>query len=141
MKKYSVLWLCLLILSSCQLNDETTALVEHVKQEKVWVFAQFNVPEEGDVIDSLYYYGTIPKSLYTLIQDNRIQQGFIVLSEVKYWGQDDLIHAYAGIEHTGELVFRIEDIRRLKLLNAVPKAGLGSEQFDEPAVVEAATQE
>ncbi len=112
--------------------DEVQALNENGSKRRVWVFAQFNVPEENDKIDSYYYYGKMSYKLYKSISNNKIHQGFIYLDDVKYWGNDDLIHNYADGEHEGDLVFRIEDIRRLKLVKTAPKAGLGSEQFEEP---------
>lgn len=100
------------------------------KAEKVWIFAQFNVPEEGEKIESYYYYGLITQSLYKEIKENRAGNAFITLEKVRYWGKEGKIHEYADNEFSGEIVFRVEDIRKIQLINVEPKIGLGSEQFD-----------
>lgn len=111
--------------------EEVHALNNNLSQEKVWVFAHFNVPEEDQKIDSFYYYGRISKSLYNAIKLNKIKQGFILLDDVMYWGNDDLIHEYADDELEGELVFRIEDIKRIKLVNKKPGTEEDAEQAEE----------
>ncbi len=54
----------LLFLSACDLEDEFSAYSKSVDKEKVWVFAEFSTPREGDKIDSYYYYGKVSNSLY-----------------------------------------------------------------------------
>lgn len=130
----SVLFFCV---SGCGLVDEVKTAEENVRKEKVWAFIQFNVPSETTPIDSYYYYGKISKSLYEKISDNTVKRGFILLEKVKYWGGDDLIYAYQDIEHEGSLLFRIEDIRKMNLVNKEPKVGLGVEQFEEAVQVSA----
>ncbi len=112
--------------------SEVTALKSHADTEKVWVFAQFNVIEEKDVLDTYYYYGEISKSLYQLISENKLNEGFILLEGVKYWGNDDLIHNYKDGENSGDLVFRIEHLAKLDLINVAPVIGKGIEQFELP---------
>jgi len=133
MKKYLMTLLCIAVLSGCNV-DEVVAINDNMEEETVWVFAQFNVPEEGDKIDSFYYYGKVSKPLYERIKSNNIQQGFILLDDVKYWGTDDLIHDYADEEEEGELVFRIENIYRIKLIKKEPK--LGKAPFSENTELE-----
>ncbi|MCG7551531.1 hypothetical protein [Pseudoalteromonas sp. Of7M-16] len=128
--KYVFSILLLLSLIGCDMSDEVSSLDTVDDVEKVWVFAQFNVPQENDEIESYYYYGEISKRLYTSISGNKIESGFILMSQVKYWGNDDLIHDYKNVESSGEIVFRIEDIATLNLLNMAPTVGKGYEQFD-----------
>ncbi len=88
---------------------------------QVLVFAQFNVPEEGDKLDSFWYYGEVSEKLYQSFSTNKIQSGFIRLKNVHYWGNDDVLYEYKDEEETGELTFRIEDIRRVRLINQFPR--------------------
>ena len=90
-------------------------------RKTIWVFAQFNVPEEKNQIDTFWYYGRISKPLYDKFSTNKIQQGFILLRDVHYWGNDDLIHQYKDDENTGELLFKIEDIKRMRRVHTLPK--------------------
>lgn len=126
---YLVIFLAL-FMSGCNIEEEAAAVKHNISTEKTWVFAQFNVPYEGEGVEDFYYYGKISKPLYTTIKNNRIKSGFILMDDVMYWGKDDLIHDYADGENEGEIVFRIEDIRKIELVNRKPKAGLGSEQFE-----------
>ncbi|QKE63338.1 hypothetical protein HNE05_08160 [Aquipseudomonas campi] len=132
MKTTLLLLTLTLALAGCQLEDETLALEANAKEEQVWTFIQFNVPEEDEGLESFYYYGKVSKSLYQLISANRLQSGFVRLQEMHYWGDDDLIHPYRDLQNSGEMVFRIEDIRSMKLVRKAPTPGLGYEQFEEP---------
>ncbi len=114
----------------CNAEQEVQALNSNLNNEKVWVFAQFNVREEADGLESYYYYAKITKSLYNEISQNKLQKGFIYLESVKYWGENDLIYDYADGENTGELIFRIEDIAKIDLVKVEPIIGKGIEQFD-----------
>jgi hypothetical protein len=114
----------------CNAEQEVKALNSNLNIEKVWVFAQFNVREETDGLESYYYYAKISKSLYHEISQNKLQKGFIYLESVKYWGNNDLIYDYADGENSGELIFRIEDIAKIDLVNIEPIIGKGIEQFD-----------
>lgn len=124
----------LVILVGCNVPDEVQALDANVGPKKVWIFVQFNVPEEGDQIETYYYYAKISERLLDRISTNAIESGFILMEDVRYWGDGDLLYAYRDIESSGELIFRIEDIAKLEPIRVEPKVGLGYEQFDEPAV-------
>lgn len=127
-----------LLLMGCN-GPEVRAIEKHFSGEKIWVFLQFNVPEEGSDIESYYYYAKISDNLYQSIAQNSLTSGFILLEEIKYWGKDDLIHEYKNGENTGDMVFRIEDIRKIDVIAKEPVAGKGVEQFEEP--VEASENE
>jgi hypothetical protein len=132
LKRLSILCV-LFLLVGCDAKSEISALSTMADKEKVWVFAQFNVREDKDGMESYYYYGSVPKRLYQAIKYNKIHRGFILLEKVKYWGDNDLIHEYKDRENPGELVFRIEDLVRIRIVNQEPIAGKGSEQFEERA--------
>jgi len=121
------------IATGCDVQNEVSALEAMSDNEKLWVFTQFNVPEEKGGIESYYYYARISKSTYQGIKQNKLTKGFILLEEVKYWGDDNLIYDYKDIENSGEIIFRIENIAKVELINMAPIAGKGLEQFeDEP---------
>lgn len=118
MTKIGAALLIVLILSSCS-PEEVVAVGKNFDGKKVWIFFQFNVPLEGGKIDTYYYYGLVSKSLYYDISKNKIERGFIFLDQVKYW-KDDKIYNFRDEESNGSLVFRIEDIRKMELLNGNP---------------------
>lgn len=135
MKNLFLPFFIILFISGCNL-EEAQAIKDNASTEKVWAFIQFNVPLKDDEMEDYYYYGAISKPLYTSIKNNTLNSGFILMDDVKYWGNDDLIHEYADGENVGEIIFRIEDIRKIELVNTKPVVGKGSEQFEEEKPVD-----
>lgn len=122
----------IVLLQGCNIDSEYRALHEMNNDgERVWAFLHLNVPEEKDGLESYYYFAEISEALYQSVSQNRITEGFILLENVRYWGTDDLIYDYKDVEYSGEIVFRIEDIKRISLVNSEPKVGLGYEQYEE----------
>ena len=109
--------------------------------ERVWAFLQVNVPEEESGVESYYYFAQISETLYQGVSQNQILEGFILLENVRYWGTDDLIYDYKDIEYAGEIVFRIEDIKRISLVNKEPVVGMGYEQYQTEEELAAETAE
>ncbi len=135
MKTPLLLLMLTLSLAGCRFDKEILSVQANLKEEQVWTFIQFNIPEEDQGMESFYYYGQVSKDLYQLIAHNNLQSGFLRLQNIHYWGNDDLIHAYRDLENSGERVFRIEDIRSIKLVRKAPTPGLGYEQFEAPKKV------
>ncbi|MFO7594670.1 MAG: hypothetical protein R6X15_11585 [Pseudomonadota bacterium] len=129
MKKIIGMFIVLAFLNGCRASDESYALGAIGDKDLAWVFIQFNVPEEDDDSETYYLYGKISKQLLSKIADNRISQGFIFMRSDRYWGNDDTIKAYRDGENTGDLVYRIEDIRRMKVIRTEPKVGMSYEEF------------
>lgn len=128
--------LAFLVLSACQFETGDDPVVE--KPERyIWVFAQFNVPEEENKTYSYWYYGKIRESLYESIAHNTIKIGFLLLSETHYWRDDTLI-PYEDDDDTGELIFRIEDIRRITRIKRLPKVPAQHEYIQSKAEEEGA---
>ncbi|MCP4161122.1 MAG: hypothetical protein GY760_13700 [Deltaproteobacteria bacterium] len=131
MKKYFLVLIVFIVLTGCNPMEEASALKNNISEKTTWVYMQFNV-HENNQIETYYYYGRVAKPLYDKIASNKITKGFILLREVKYWGNDNLIHDYKSSKYSGDLTFRIEDIKHIRGINKEPIAGRGSEQFDAP---------
>ena len=123
-------------LSACDMRDEVEAAREFQDGKKIWVFAQINVPKEDNTIEDYYYFAQINESLYKKIKDHRIKQGFIVLEKVRYWTNDDTIKSIGDEIYGDEMLFRIEDIRKIDLVKNEPAVGFKYGQQKEAAVVE-----
>ncbi len=119
------------LLSGCNLTEELCAAEAIIEKNNTWAFLQFNVPEENDKNESYYYFGKISGSLYEKINSNTISSGFIHLEDVRYWGEDDLVHEYADDEYSGDLLFRIEHLVRVKVLKMDPLLGFESSKQTE----------
>jgi hypothetical protein len=141
-KNKILILLIITLLTGCDAFNELSSIGANASSDTVWTFTQFNVTEEGDTINSYYYYGEISKNLYQKISENQLSTGFILLRNVKYWGTDDLIYSYRSKETDGSLIFRIEDIHKMELVRTEPIVGKGQEQFeDEPKVEEESSVE
>ena len=122
MKNFIVIAITLL-LTACNANDEVTAISKLGSQDRVWAYMQFNIPEEGDKFESYYYFGEVSEDLLNMISENQINEGFISINNVKYWGDNDKVVDYADDEYSGNLVFRIENIERIEKMNGEPNFG------------------
>ena len=119
-----------LLLAGCGADQELQSIERGNLEPSVWVFAQINVPAEEDELESYYYFARVSRALYDDVSQNKLEQGFALLREVHYWDNDDRIRAYRDEADEGELVFRIEDIRKLTLLRRGPVVGLDSTEFE-----------
>lgn len=63
MKTTLLLLTLTLALAGCRFDDETLALEANAKEEQVWAFIQFNVPEEDDGLESLLLRQGLEKPL------------------------------------------------------------------------------
>lgn len=77
----------------------------------VWVFFQFNVPEDEGVED-YYYAGQVESELFEQIVTGEVTHGLIPLKNVCYLSNSQW-HAYEDDLDSGLLVFRIEHIQRM----------------------------
>lgn len=118
--------LLLLLFSSCgELKNE------EMPENDVWVFLTIRYDtNENYKFD--YYFGTVDKVLYQKISENRINQGFITLKNVRFWS-DNKIEIYEDKEDEGTLTYRIEDIRKIKLKKGDPLYLYPEEDLSEEA--------
>ena len=130
--KFIVGFLMLTLLSACNMRDEVEAAKELQDGKKIWIFAQLNVPKEDNTIEDYYYFARINESLYKKIKDHRIKQGFITFQNVRYWTNDDTIQSIGDEIYADEMVFRIEDIRKIDLVKSEPRIGFKYGQKEEP---------
>jgi hypothetical protein len=88
-------------------------------KEEVWVFLTIRY-ETNNGYNFDYYFGTIDKNLYQKISENKVNQGFITLKNVRYWNNDDKIEIDRDDQDVGTRTYRIEDIREIKLKKGDP---------------------
>ncbi len=126
-----LVFLCVFF-AGCNLSEEVEAIEANDNSKRIWIFAQFNVPEEKDALETYFYFGEVPEKLYQKISTNRIKSGFILLENVRYWGKDDKIYELRGKGYSGDVLFRIEDIRKLERVVTEPKVGGDLESVNQP---------
>ena len=130
MKRLAIVLVFLVVLQACNFRDEATAIEEINSKNPIWIFAQFNVPSEKGGLDTYYYFGQVNESLYNKIASNRIKSGFILMRNVRYWNTNNTIEAYYDQVDGSDLLFRIEDIQRIRKSKAEPV--IGHKYEDEP---------
>lgn len=135
MKNILLVIVLLISLNACY-YDEITAIETNMKSPRTWVYAQFNIPNSSDEIESYYYYALISETLYSKILNNELERGFIHLGKVRYWDNNDRIDEYRDRESFGDLILRIEHIVKMEKIVKEPIVGLGIEQFDDDTVIE-----
>jgi hypothetical protein len=106
-------------LTSCFVEDGVAVIRQSIDEDSMWVFIHFNVTEK-EVLEDYYYYGRISSELYDRIIDGEIQEGFIVLRDIRYWDLEDKIQKYEDYAATGTIVFKIQDIARITLQKGDP---------------------
>lgn len=117
----------LMAITGCGVNDTSGSY--HNDHETVWIYLEVKT-ENGDTDYYYYLFGRMKAKLFEDISNNSIETGFFMISETLYHDDNGLIAEYADAINSGSLVFRIEEIKMIKLLNKKPEIGLGSERTD-----------
>jgi len=102
--------LFLLIFSACSFNRPVKLKWAFVEVEKITF----------DDTTNYYYYGQLNQKLVTLIDKNTNPKGFFTLRNIRYIDTQNLLEVYADSIYSGTLVFRIQDIIRLEILQNDP---------------------
>lgn len=123
------LFISAFLISGCNQSEETPRQTTKI-QEKIWIFGQFNVPEEDEAIDTYWYFGRIKESEYEAISANQLTEGFLRLTNIHYWG-DEAAHPYEDDTYDGEMIFKIEDIRKITKVKRVPVIPAQQEAIEE----------
>ena len=117
-----ILLLVISPLAACQVDQPSKQ-----DQALVWVFCQFNIPQEDNEIETNWYFGSVSKDLYNKITNNELDKGFITLADVHYWTDteefEDVIEYYEDDYYTGTLSFRIEHIADIAEMTGPFEAG------------------
>ena len=85
---------------------------------EVWVFLTIRYDTNKNY-NFDYYFGTVDKDLYQNISENRINQGFITLKNLRYWN-DGKIYIYEDDQNGDSRTYRIEDIKEIELIKGDP---------------------
>jgi hypothetical protein len=131
MTRIFLVLLSLLMLQACNARNEASAIEELNIKNPVWVFAHFNVSSEKKGLDSYYYFGQVNESLYNKIANNKLNSGFILMRNVRFWNDNNTIEAYSDPIDGNNLLFRIEDIRRIRRTKTEPVVGYKYEEEPE----------
>jgi len=131
MRRILVMLVALFMLQGCNAGNEAGALEELNTRNPVWIFVHFNVPSEKDGLDTYYYFGQVNESLYNKIANNSLTSGFILMRNVRFWNNDDTIEAYSDPVDGNDLLFRIEDIKRIRKSKTEPVVGYIYEDEEE----------
>ncbi len=99
----------------------------------VWTYVE--IKSDGESSDYRYFlFGEMKENLFNDISNNAIESGFFMLSSVKYYDSNNLVANYSDDLYTGNLVFRIEDIRQIKKMKKAPSIGLEPDEAKEEII-------
>jgi len=87
--------------------------------QTVWVYIELVVDMPNDT-SSYYYYGQINESVFTQINNNPQSNGLFILSDIRFWNDDDLLEVYENEDYIGKRVFHIQDIRQIRAYKKDP---------------------
>jgi len=106
-------------LTGCGQDAQAPVTMPAEPDTQIWVYTQFNVPEEGQALESYWYYGRMSKALYQKLYTNKVDSGFMRLTDVHYWS-DSAIYPYEDDDYQGEMLFKIEDLRKINVVKRLP---------------------
>ena len=116
----------IVFLFGCNLDDEVFAANQSTaisEGKKIWAFIQYNLPQEDGKLEDYYYFGLINEVLYKKMISHEVKNGLIKMESVRYWDNDDVIQSIEDEIYSDELVFQIEDIRKIDLVKNEPVIG------------------
>lgn len=129
MKNKLLLIVLSIFLSSC-LNGKYDV---GKKDAKVWVYMEIETILKKDTSQN-YIYGQIKKSILDEMRNNPKASGIFFVDNTRYINDDDLLEIYADEKDTGELAFRLEDIKTLDVLKKDPIRTFDKEQLHESSI-------
>ena len=113
--KFSIITL-ILFFCSCS----TFVNQEELKPEnKKWVYLEILNIMKGDSTN-YYLYGKINNSILTKINKNEKSSGLFKFSEIRFINDDDLFEIYEDENDSGDLYFRIENIKKISVYKRDP---------------------
>ena len=109
----------LLVLTGFNSEDLFTHIKQSIDEDTIWVYAQINIPEKDDSIETYYYQGRIKQDIYNLIIDGSLKEGFILFRDIRYF-DDYTVKKLENGSNTGDILFRMEHIVKVDLLKGDP---------------------
>ncbi len=108
---YSVALACI----AC--NLDSTKSNAHI--EKQWAYFELTTESKTDTSE-YFYYAQINKSLLHDIETNPEKKGLFTLSNIRFVNDDGLLELYEDSILSGDIIFRIKDIREIILYKDDP---------------------
>lgn len=114
-----------ILLMSCNLgNNKPTD-----EFKKQWVYVELVTTSKTDTSE-YFYFGQMNKSLVDDIEANKEKSGLFMLSNIRYWNNNDLLQLYEDERLEGDLIFKLEDIEEVVLYKDDPINLFSIDQLD-----------
>ena len=88
-------------------------------KNKKWVFVELKTTLLRDTSD-YFYFGQISEEIINQIDNNQNTTGLFILSNIRFWNNDDLLEIYEDEELGGFKIFRVSDIHHLRTYKKDP---------------------
>ena len=93
--------------------DVQAAVAQNLQPKKIWVYIEVQTEKVRDTSD-YYYYGQINESIVNEIEMDKNTEGLFILSNIRYWNDDDLLQVYDDNERDGYKIFQIQSIQYIQ---------------------------
>ncbi len=90
-----------------------------INKNKKWVFVELKTTLLRDTSD-YFYFGQISEEIINQIDNNQNTTGLFILSNIRFWNNDDLLEIYEDEELGGFKIFRVSDIHHLRTYKKDP---------------------
>lgn len=97
-------------LASCDSFSYQNKNAYHSRQNKIWVYVEVEKTMLKDTTNH-FLYGQINESVLQKIDNNPAADGLFILSDIRYWNDDNLLQIYEDEKDKDFKVFRIQDIQ------------------------------
>lgn len=121
-----------LLIFGCKISDFSNNNSTEQTDDKIWVYLEIKKILPRDTSD-FYFYGQINKTIVDKINKNPKIDGLFILSDIRYWNDDDLLQVYEDNKDNGYKIFRISDIQYLTSYKTDPIFNIELNQLHESA--------
>ena len=99
--------------------DFQKTLDQSFQSSKIWVYIEVQIEQVRDTSD-YYYYGQIDESIIKDIEMDKKTEGLFILSNIRYWNDDDLLEVLEDNERGGYKIFQIQNIQYIQSFKKDP---------------------
>lgn len=100
--------------------------------KKIWVYVELQRTIAQDT-SNYFYYGQVSERVIEKIENNPEAKGVFILSDIRFWNDDDLLELYEDTERFGFKAYRLQDIQHISSFKKDPVFIFKPEELHESA--------
>lgn len=114
MKTFIYASIGILLLAAC--SEVPTGMIS---KDRTWVYVELETVTFDDTTN-YYYFGQMKQDLLESFDKVQELKGLFTLTNVRYYGDNDIVTLYSDERDKGLLIFKIDDIVKIDVLNRDP---------------------